>query len=139
MPTPTAQMTPLWALVVYGAAVLALVVSMLGLSSLLGQRHQERDTGVPYEAGVAPTGSARLRFAARFYLVAIFFVLFDLEAVFIFAWAIAARGLGWSGYLGVLIFIGVLVATLLYEWRLGALDEWGRPGQRHRRRVRHEV
>jgi len=112
---------------------------MLGLSSLLGQRHQDRETGVPYEAGVAPTGSARLRFAARFYLVAIFFVLFDLEAVFIFAWAIAARSLGWSGYLGVLIFIGVLVATLLYEWRLGALDEWGRPGQRQRRRVRHKV
>ena len=132
MPTPTAQATPLWPLVVYFAAGIALVVSMLGFSTLLGQRHQERATGEPYEAGIVSTGSARLRFAAHFYLVAIFFVVFDLEAVFIFAWAIAARELGWSGYLGVLIFIGILVAALLYEWRLGTLDWWGRP-IRHQR------
>ena len=126
MPTPTELSTALWPLVVYFAAVLALVASMLGLSSLLGQRHQDRDTDTPYEAGVAPTGSARLRFAAPFYLVALFFVIFDLEAVFLFAWAIAARALGWSGYLGMVLFMGVLAAALLYEWRLGVLDGWGR-------------
>ena len=104
---------------------------MLGLSSLLGQQHQGRDTAVPYEAGVAPTGSARLRFAAPVYLVALFFVIFDLEAALLFAWAIAARALGWSGYIGMLIFIGVLAAVLFYEWRLGVLDGWGR-SQPHR-------
>ena len=130
MPTLTAPSPPLWPLVVYFAAVLALVASMLGLSSLLGQRHQGRDTDTPYEAGVAPTGSARLRFAAPFYLVALFFVIFDLEAVFLFAWAIAARALGWSGYVGMLLFMGVLAAALLYEWRLGVLDGWGRPQPR---------
>jgi NADH-quinone oxidoreductase subunit A len=126
VPTPTEPSTPLWPFVVYCAAVLALVASMLGVSSLLGQRHQDRDTDTPYEAGVAPTGSARLRFAAPFYLVALFFVIFDLEAVFLFAWAIAARALGWSGYVDMVLFMGVLAAALLYEWRLGVLDGWGR-------------
>jgi NADH-quinone oxidoreductase subunit A len=110
---------------VYFAAVLALVASMLGLSWFLGQRHRDWDTDTPYEAGVAPTGSARLRFATTFYLVALFFVIFDLEAVFLFAWATAARDLGWSGYVGVLIFMGVLVAALFYEWRLGVLEGAG--------------
>jgi NADH-quinone oxidoreductase subunit A len=111
---------------VYCVAVLALVASMLGLSCFLGQRHHNRDTDTPYEAGVAPTGSARLRFATSFYLVALFFVIFDLEAVFLFAWATAARELGWSGYVGMVIFMGVLAAALFYEWRLGVLDGWGR-------------
>jgi NADH-quinone oxidoreductase subunit A len=124
--TPSAQTAPLWPLVVYFVAVLALVASMLGLSWLLGQRHHNRDTDTPYEAGVAPTGSARLRFATSFYLVALFFVIFDLEAVFLFAWATVARELGWSGYVGMLIFMGVLAAALFYEWRLGVLDGWGR-------------
>src|SRR5919206_3057589 len=124
--TPSGQSAPLWPLVVYFVAVLALVASMLGLSSLLGQRHHDRDTDTPYEAGVAPTGSARLRFATSFYLVALFFVIFDMEAVFLFAWAIAARPLGWSGYVGMVLFMGVLAAALLYELGLSVLDGWGR-------------
>jgi len=63
-----------------------------------------------------------------------FFVIFDLEAVFIFAWAVAARELGWTGYIGMLIFVGVLVAALLYEWRLGALD-WALGLRSQRRRA----
>lgn len=118
----TAEQGALWPLLVYFVAVLALVASMIGLSYVLGQRHQERATGDPYESGMLATGSARLRFSASFYLVAVFFVIFDLEVVFIVAWAIAVRELGWAGYLGVLVFIGVLVAGLLYEWRQGALD-----------------
>jgi NADH-quinone oxidoreductase subunit A len=126
--------------VVYFVAVLALVASMLGLSWLLGQRHHNRDTDTPYEAGVAPTGSARLRFTTSFYLVALFFVIFDLEAVFLFAWATAARELGWSGYVGMVIFMGVLAAALFYEWRLGVLDGWERALQRQRSGTgRHEV
>ena len=117
-------MSGLWPLTVYFIAVLALVGSMLGLSYLLGQRHDERETGDPYESGIVSTGSARLRFSVKFYLVAMLFVIFDLEVAFIIAWAIAFRELGWAGYLGVLFFIGVLVAALIYEWRLGALD-WG--------------
>jgi NADH-quinone oxidoreductase subunit A len=119
----------LWPLVVYAAMVMALVTSMLVLSWLSGQRHVDRATGEPYESGVTPTGSARLRLSADFYLIAMFFVIFDLEAVFIFAWAVAAREVGWVGYMGVVIFIGVLVASLLYEWRMGTLDWRARPRQ----------
>jgi NADH-quinone oxidoreductase subunit A len=121
----------LWPLAVYFAIVIVMVTGMLVLSFLLGQRHREGATGKPYESGVVSTGSARLRFSAQFYLIAMLFVIFDLEAVFIFAWAIAFRELGWSGYLGVLVFIGVLVAALIYEWRLGALD-WGSKGRKTR-------
>jgi NADH-quinone oxidoreductase subunit A len=111
----TRQVVALWPLVVYAVIVLGLVAGMLTLSWLLGQRHRRRETGEPYESGVAPTGSARQRLSASFYLIAMFFVIFDLEAVFILAWAVAAREVGWAGYLGVLLFIGVLVAALLYE------------------------
>jgi len=112
----------LWPLGVYGAIVIALVVALLGLSALLGQRHRERATGLPYESGVASTGSARLRFGARFYLLAVFFVIFDLEAAFIFAWAVALREIGWSGYIEGVVFVGVLLAALTYLWRIGGLD-----------------
>ncbi len=97
---------------------------VIALSAILGQRHKERATGEPFESGILPTGSARLHFSAKFYLIAMFFVIFDLEAIFVFAWAIAVPELGWAGYIEVLIFIAVLIATLIYLWRLGALD-WG--------------
>ena len=112
----------LWPLAVYAVIVGMLVVAMLGLSYVLGQRHQDRATGSPYESGILSEGSARVRFPAKFYLVAMFFVIFDLEAVFIFAWAIAVRETGWTGYAEVLLFIMVLLATLAYLWRVGGLD-----------------
>lgn len=115
---------PLWPLAVYAAAVIVLVVGMIGTSYVLGQRHHERETGDPYESGIVSTGSARVRLSVKFYLVAMFFVIFDLEAVFLFAWAVAARELGWAGYAEALVFIGILVAALVYLWRSGALD-WG--------------
>ena len=119
----------LWPLAVYAAIVGFLVVAMLGLSYVLGQRHEDRATGSPYESGIVSAGSARVRFSAKFYLIAMFFVIFDLEAVFIFAWAVAVRETGWKGYAEVSFFIGVLLATLAYLWRVGALD-WK---QRNRR------
>ncbi len=112
----------LWPLAVYLVIVSALVVSMLGLSFILGQRHYNRATGSPYESGILSQGSARVRLSARFYLVAMFFVIFDLEAVFIFAWAISVRETGWTGYAEATLFIVVLLATLVYLWRVGALD-----------------
>lgn len=112
----------LWPFVLYFVAVVALVGVMLGLSFFLGERHKERATGQPYESGMLITGSARLRFDVRFYLIAVFFVIFDLEAVFIFGWAVDLRELGWPGYVEIVIFVGVLLAALVYLWRLGALD-----------------
>ena len=120
-----------WPLVAYFAFVLLLVATVLILSYLLGPRHSEPATGQPYEGGILSEGSARVRFSARYYLVAMFFVVFDLEAVFLFAWAVAARELGWAGYCEVLLFIGVLVAALIYLWKTGALD-WAREARRSR-------
>ncbi len=106
---------------------------MLAVSFVLGERHPPESVRGPYECGLASTGSAQVRFDVKFYLVAMFFVVFDLEAVFVFAWAVAARELGWSGYWEVLVFVGILVAALFYLWRVGAL-EWGTPEQRKMRR-----
>ena len=121
-------MNTLWPLAVYFAGVIFLVgLGMVGLSFLLGQRHKDRATGEPYESGIVSQGTARIRLSAKFYHVAMFFVVFDLEAVFIFAWAVAIRDLGWLGYIEVLVFIGVLFAGLVYLWRMGALDWGSRP------------
>jgi NADH-quinone oxidoreductase subunit A len=114
----------LWPLVVYFAAVIALVLTMLGLSYILGQRRANAATNDPFESGVVSVGSAQGRISVDFYLIAIFFVIFDLETVFIFAWAIAFFELGWTGYFAMLVFVLVLVVALIYEWRSGALD-WG--------------
>lgn len=114
--------TGYWPLAAYFFIVLLLVGFMLGLSYILGERHKERATVEPYESGALITGSARVRFDVRFYLVAVFFVIFDLEAVFIFAWAVAARELGIVGYAEIVIFIVVLLAGLVYLWRIGALE-----------------
>jgi NADH-quinone oxidoreductase subunit A len=78
--------------------------------------------GEAYESGIVPTGSGRVRFSVHFYLVAVFFVLFDLEAIFLFAWSLVAREAGWAGFWEAMIFILVLLAALLYLVRDGALD-----------------
>jgi NADH-quinone oxidoreductase subunit A len=114
--------TPLWPLLVYGAIVIGLVIAMLGLSYVLGQRHKEHATNEPYEGGILSTGSARLRFSSQFYLIAMLFVIFDVETIFIFSWAIAFKELGWFGYVGVSVFVILLFVVLIYEWRNGALD-----------------
>jgi NADH-quinone oxidoreductase subunit A len=121
----------LWPLLVYFAFVIVLVIAVLLVSYLLGQRHSEPATGEPYEGGIVSEGSARSRVSVKYYLVAMFFVVFDLEGVFLFAWAGAVRELGWAGYCEVLLFVGVLFASLIYLWKIGALD-WSRAPRRSR-------
>ena len=118
----TDKQSLLWPLLVYAAIVFSLVGVILGVSYVLGGRHKERATNEPYEGGILSTGSARLRFSSQFYLIAMLFVIFDVETIFIFSWAIAFQELGWYGYFGVLVFIFLLVVVLIYEWRNGALD-----------------
>lgn len=117
----------LWALGVYFLLLVFVIGVILLVSWLLGPRHHEPATGAPYEGGILSEGSAHVRLSARFYLVAMFFVIFDLEAVFIYSWAVAATELGWAGYGEIVIFIGVLVVGLAYLWKLGALDWNPRP------------
>lgn len=119
----------LWPLLVYFALVVALIAAILVVSYLLGQRHSQPATGAPYEAGIVSEGSARVRLSAQYYMIAMFFVIFDLESVFLFAWAVAAKEAGWAGYWEVLFFIAVLAAALVYLWRIKALN-WS-PETRH--------
>lgn len=114
--------TLFWPFLLYGTAVILLVAGILLISHFLGERHSEPATGETYESGITATGSGRLRFPVHFYIVAMFFVILDLEAAFIIAWAVAVKQVGWTGYLAVLVFIGVLLVVLLYEWKTGALD-----------------
>jgi len=123
LPAPAAQPTiVLWPLVVYFAAVLLLVIAMLTLSQIFGARARRQPDALPYESGMVPTGSARSRFDVLFFLNAMFFVIFDLETMFVIAWAIAFPELGWAGYIEIVIFILVLFFALVYLWRQGALD-----------------
>lgn len=116
------ETTLFWPFLLYAAATILLVAGILLVSHFLGERHSEPATGKTYESGITATGSGRLRFPVHFYIVAMFFVIFDLEAAFIIAWAVAVKQVGWTGYLAVLVFIGVLLVVLLYEWKTGALD-----------------
>ena len=110
------------AFLLYAGITALLLTAIILLSYFLGQRHRERETNLPYEGGIKQTGSARLRFSAQFYLVAMLFVIFDVEAMFIMLWALGFYDLGWPGYIGIAIFIGQLIVVLIYEWGIGALD-----------------
>ena len=118
----TTNITLLWPLLFYAIAVILLVGGMIGVSYFLGERHNEKATSQPFESGIIPTGSARLHFPIHFYVVAMFFVVFDLEAVFVFTWAISIREIGWPGYIVILIFIAELLILLFYLWKIGAMD-----------------
>ncbi|HVI49353.1 MAG TPA: NADH-quinone oxidoreductase subunit A [Chitinophaga sp.] len=122
MQSAVADTIPVWPFFVYGGIVLILVSIILALSYVLGQRHKDRATGEAYESGIVSTGSARLRFPSQFYLIAMLFVIFDIETVMIISWAVAYDEVGWPGFIGVSVFIFILLAVLIYEWRNGALD-----------------
>lgn len=111
-----------WPFIVFAFIVLSLIGIMIIASYLLGERHKEKTTDEPYESGIPPTGDARLRFSSGFYIIAMFFVIFDLDAAFIMLWAVSFRELGIPGYIGILVFIGVLIVLLVYELSIGALD-----------------
>lgn len=111
-----------WAFLLYFLAVLFVVLLMLGLSWVLGGRNTGRAKNEPFESGVVSVGSGHLRISAKFYLVAMFFVIFDLEAVFLYAWAVSLRQSGWAGFIEAAVFIIVLLVGLAYVWRLGGLD-----------------
>lgn len=120
----------LWPLGLYLFLVTGLILAMLIGPALLGGKRRARATNEPYESGVVPaTPSGHFRIPIPFYLMAIFFVIFDLEAVFLFAWAIALKPAGWTGFIEAVVFILVLLAALVYLWRLGALD-WRTPRQK---------
>ena len=99
------------------------LVSVL-LSNVLGPRKPSPEKLAPDECGMPPVGDARERQSVKFYLVAMIFLLFDIEVAFLYPWAMALRDLGWPGFVQVVLFIGLLLFGYIYVWRKGALD-WG--------------
>jgi NADH-quinone oxidoreductase subunit A len=114
----------MFSLGVYTLLVLLLLVLILFLASWLGEKKPSPDKLRPYECGVIPTGSAQLRYPVPFYLVAAYFLIFDVETVIVFIWAIAFKPLGWIGWWRITFFIVVLLLSLFYIWKKGGL-EWG--------------
>ena len=115
-------MSATWSAIAYLLAATGLVAFMLIVPRLLGGRSSGSQKEENFEAGVLPAGSARIRLSAKFYLVAIFFVIFDLEALFLYAYSISVREVGWVGFATASIFIVILFIGLLYELRLGAMN-----------------
>jgi NADH-quinone oxidoreductase subunit A len=99
------------------------LVSVL-LSNVLGPSRPTAEKSAPYECGMPAVGDARERQSVKFYLVAMIFLLFDIEVAFLYPWAMALRDLGWNGFVQVVLFMALLFAGYLYVWRKGALD-WG--------------
>lgn len=116
------ETTLIWPLIVYGGIVIFIVLAMIAISFVLGVRHKSQARNEPYESGIRPTGSAHIRFSTKYYLIALLFILFDVEAAIIFAWAVNFHSLGWIGYIEVVLFIVTLAVGLIYAWRIGNLD-----------------
>lgn len=111
-----------WAFAVYVIGAICICLTMIGVAALLGGRAYGRAKNRPFESGIDSVGNARLRFSAKFYLVAMFFVIFDVEALYLFAWSVSVRESGWVGFIEATIFITLLLVGLIYLWHIGALD-----------------
>ena len=101
---------------------IVLIALGFGLGKLLGHARADSEKQSPYECGFEAFEDARMKFDVRYYLVAILFIIFDLEIAFLFPWAVALDGIGMAGFGAKMIFLGVLVVGFIYEWRKGALD-----------------
>jgi NADH-quinone oxidoreductase subunit A len=104
---------------------LGLSGAILTASALIGRHKRTREKDMAYECGVTPTGDARDPFSVHYYLVALLFILFDIEAIFLYPWALVYRGLGWFGFVEMLLYIIILLSGYIYLWKKGAL-EWTR-------------
>jgi NADH-quinone oxidoreductase subunit A len=106
-----------------------LTAILLAVSSLVGRHRSSRAKMQAYECGITPTGDAREPFSVKFYLVAMVFILFDVEAIFLYPWAYVYRDLQWFGFVEMVLYIAILLVGYIYLWKKGALD-WSRPASR---------
>jgi NADH-quinone oxidoreductase subunit A len=116
---PSSSLVPM---AIYFAFILCIVCGMVFISFILGERRNHNGENIPYESGMQPTGPAHGRLSISYYLIAMFFLVFDLEAVFIFAWAVSLKQGGWTAYMEMLVFVAILMCGLVYIWRQGALS-----------------
>jgi len=126
-PAPEAVLT----LALYALIATGLIGLLMLLARYLGQRTSSEVKDQPYESAIYPSGDSRLKQPVPFYLVAIFFIVFDLEAVFVLSWAVAYDLLGWAGFWQISFFIIILFLGLVYLWKMGGLD-WGSNPRRER-------
>ncbi|MBV8896876.1 MAG: NADH-quinone oxidoreductase subunit A [Acidobacteriaceae bacterium] len=118
---------------------LAVASAMIGLSALLGRRLRDPVKSSPYESGMKPIGNARERFTVKFYLVAMVFILFDIEAIFLYPWAVIYRQLKLFAFFEMLLFIVLVLCGFFYIWKKGVLD-WSTDEQKRQQReaeIRH--
>ena len=118
----TSQINEIWPIAAYFIILVAMLVVMMLLSYFLGPKTKAPAKNTPYESGVVSVDHNKTRFGSHFFLYAIFFVIFDLETIFLFAWVIAFDEVGWLGFIEASIFILILLAALVYLARIGALE-----------------
>src|SRR6267142_5371066 len=112
---------------------MALAAGLLSVSYILGKKVRNPVKDIPYESGIVPTGDARHRFSVKFYLVAMLFILFDIEAIFLYPWVVVYRDLKMFGFIEMLVFVVLVLAGFFYIWKKGALDWAAEPGHAGRK------
>jgi len=119
---PTSYPEVYFPVLLQGVIAMAVAFLMLGLSYLLGKKVRDRVKDLPYESGIVPTGDARQRFSVKFYLVGMLFIVFDIEAIFLYPWAVVYRELKMFAFVEMLVFIVLILCGFFFIWKKGALD-----------------
>ncbi len=119
---PTTYAEAYFPVLVQVVIAIAVAAGLVGVSSLLGKRVKNKVKDTPYECGITPTGNARERFSVKFYLVAMLFILFDIEAIFLYPWAVVYRQLKLFAFVEMFLFIALVLAGFFYVWKKGAID-----------------
>jgi NADH-quinone oxidoreductase subunit A len=117
-----------WPILLQAAIAIAIAGGLLIVSNFIGHKVPNKTKQMPYECGISPTGDARGRFTVKFYMVGMLFILFDVEVVFLYPWAVVFRSLGLAGFFSMLLYIGLVLAGLFFVWKKGVLD-WSRREQ----------
>jgi NADH-quinone oxidoreductase subunit A len=115
-------MSTIFILIIYALAAAGVVAFMIIFSHVLGEHHKGKHRNEPFESGMPVTGDARSRYPSHFYMIAMLFVVFDLDAAFVITYAVAFKELGWFGYTGIAVFIFILFVAIIYETRTGVLN-----------------
>jgi NADH-quinone oxidoreductase subunit A len=132
MPDPSSYTEQYFPVMVQALLAMALAAGLIAVSYLLGKRVRDRVKDTPYESGIAPTGDARQRFSVKFYLVAMLFILFDIEAIFLYPWVVVFRDLKMMAFAEMLVFVFLILSGFFYIWKKGALD-WSGSAARSRK------
>jgi len=127
---PTSLTEEYFPVLLQALVAMLLAAGLITVSYLLGKRVKNRVKDMPYESGIVPTGDARQRFSVKFYLVAMLFIVFDIEAIFLYPWAVVYRELAMPGFVEMLVFVILILSGFFYIWKKGALDWSGADSRR---------